>query len=74
MLRRLLFAVSALTAVTRAEDVFEPDDFDIAKALLDRGVDTATIPELQNVQDHPSRQLPHVACSLAVGINLQFRL
>ncbi|TKX22577.1 FAD-binding domain-containing protein 27 [Elsinoe australis] len=65
MLRRLLFAVSALTAVTRAEDVFEPDDFDIAKALLDRGVDTATIPELQNVQDHPSRQLPHVACSLA---------
>ncbi|KAF4556444.1 FAD-binding domain-containing protein 54 [Elsinoe fawcettii] len=55
----------ALVAFARAEDAFEPEDFDVAKALLDRGVDTAAIPDLVNIQDHPSKQLPNVPCSLA---------
>ncbi|PNS14744.1 hypothetical protein CAC42_1766 [Sphaceloma murrayae] len=58
MFRRLCFGFFALSAAIRAEDPFEPEDFDITGALLNRGIDVDTIPDLHNLKGDISQQLP----------------
>ena len=58
------FQLSALVAVVSAQaGVFEPEDFNVTKALISNGVSVSAIPELAAL----TGRSPLSGCSTAVG-------
>ena len=70
-MRFLLTAAAALSSVLATDalaSAFEPIDFDVTKALLEQGVDVATIPGLARLASFSSP----AACSIAVSLRLSY--
>ncbi|USP77739.1 uncharacterized protein yc1106_05013 [Curvularia clavata] len=69
-MRFLLTAAAALSSVLATDalaSAFEPIDFDVTKALLEQGVDVATIPGLARLASFSSPAACSIACS-ALGL------
>ena len=59
------FALGAFVVAVgvKAQDVFEPIDFNVTEALIDNGVNVSAIPELAGLVVRSSLK----GCSIAVG-------
>jgi hypothetical protein len=62
-----LVLIAAFVARALSQDLFEPVDFNITRALLDNGVNVSAIPELTHITKRDALS----GCSIAVSYTVQ---